>query len=118
MKKIISVSFILLFIFAACGQQAKFDNFNLVGSAKDMKESTIGKNNRMVYMSSGNVDSVCDEQANLIKNAGWQNGEQMRKEETYKTGSFNNETSNVTLMCSEQENGEVKVTLTLQKGQS
>lgn len=117
MKKITSIAFISLFIIAACGAQAKFDNFNLVGSAKDMKESTIGKNNRMVYMSAGSVDSVCDEQANLIKTAGWQEGEQMRKKETYKTGSFKNETSNVTLMCSEQENGEVKVTLTLQKGQ-
>lgn len=104
-------------ILSACGT-ATFENFNLLGSATDVQDRTIGKNTQKVYMTAGELDKVCDEQATLITSAGWKASEEMRREDTYKTGSFSNDQSaNLTLMCSEQEdNAGIKVTLTLQKG--
>ena len=114
-SKLTALAVLSVFILAGCGT-ATFGDFNLIGSAKDAKESTIGKNDRMVYIASGTVDEVCDEQAKLISDAGWETTEEPRRETTYKTSSYSKDSANVTLMCSEQEDASIKVTLTLQKG--
>lgn len=101
-------------LFLAACAAATFDNFNLIGSATGIEERTIGKNTQKVYMAAGDVDKVCDEQAGLITSAGWTASEEMRREDTYKTGTFSREDSTLTLMCSAQENAGTKVTLTLQ----
>lgn len=106
----------ILFL-VGCGGGGTFENIKLIGSAKDAEQSTIGNNPRMVYMSSGSIDEVCDAQANLITEANWKATEEPRKESTYKTSSYSDGKSNLVLMCSEQEgNAGIKVTLTLQKG--
>jgi hypothetical protein len=100
---------------AGCGS-ATFDNFNLIGSAKDVEKSTIGKNDRVVYMADGGLNEICGSQAKLITDASWTASEELRSETTYKTGTFTKDQSTLTLMCSEQEeNTGIKVTITLQK---
>ncbi len=117
MKKYIPVIGLMsVILLAACTSQT-FGNFNLIGGAKDAEQSTIGANDRMVYMASGTVDEVCDAQAGLITGAGWTVTEEPRTEDTYKTSAYTDGTASLTLMCGEQEeNGGIKVTLTMQGG--
>jgi hypothetical protein len=114
--KVVLCSFFTVMFLAGCSGEGSFQNFKLIGSAKDAKESTIGKNLRMVYQSSGTVDEVCDAQAKLITDANWKISSEPRRESTYKTATYTDDTSYLTLMCSEQDGTtDLKVTLTLEK---
>ncbi len=110
------IGLLSIMLLAACSSPT-FGNFSLIGGAGDSEQSTIGGNDRMVYMASGTVNEVCDAQATLITGAGWTITEEPRTEDTYKTSSYTDGTANLTLMCSEQEeNAGIKVTLTMQGG--
>ncbi len=111
----IGIGLLTTILLAGCGA-ATFENFSLIGSAKDVKDSTIGKNIQKIYMTDGKLEDVCSEQANLITAANWKVSDEMRKESTYHTATYTDGQAYLTLMCSQQENNAgIKVTLTLQK---
>lgn len=116
--KVVLCSLFTVLFLTGCSGGGSFEGINLIGSAKDAEQSTIGKNLRMVYMSSGTLAEVCDAQAKLVTDAGYKASEELRDETTYKTGTFTTDKNTLTLMCSEQEeNAGIKVTMTLNKGE-
>lgn len=116
MHKAVSIALVsFLLLFGACSTPS-FGGFSLIGGASNAEQSKAGNNDRMVYLASGAADEVCASQASLITQAGYTASGEMRKETGYTTGSFTKGAANLTLMCSEEDNGQVKVTLTLQGG--
>jgi|GEM_PF-3083118 len=103
-------------LISGCASGATIGNVGVPGSAKNVEQSTIGKNDRLVYMSDGELAAVCDTQAQIITGAGLKASEEMRDETTYRTATYSDGNTYLTLMCSQQEeNAGIKVTLTLQK---
>jgi len=116
--KVVLCSLFTIMFLAGCSGGGSFENIKLIGSANGAEQSTIGKNLRMVYMSTGTLAEVCDAQAKLVTEAGYTVSEEMRDETTYKTGTYTTDKNTLTLMCSQQEgNAGIKVTMTLNKGE-
>ncbi len=103
---------------AGCASGAKIGNVGIPGNASNVSTNTIGKNTQLVYMTDAGMDDACKTQEKIIVAANLKSTEDSKTEATYKRSSFKDEKSLVTVVCSEQREGEklmgTKVTLTLE----
>lgn len=116
-KTIVTASLITLSL-TGCASGAKLGNVGIPGDASNVSTNTIGKNNQLVYMTGLGMNEACMAQEKIIVAANLKPTEDSRTEATYKRTSFKDEKSLLTVVCSEQREGEkfmgTKVTLTLE----
>jgi Flp pilus assembly protein CpaB len=115
MKKSLIVM-IAAVILAGCSSGLTIGNVGIPGGAKNAETREMGKNTQLVYMTDGDMKVACDAQSNLM--TGWLSDAEPDVNDTYMSRTFTSGDATMTVMCSEQREGEklmgTKVTMTLQ----